>query len=277
MNVDFIRQVGVVRWAIRYGTYQFRKRVLRRDHVFKLPTGRAIRLYRSSPNSGAIYVTNANVDWGSEALLAEFADPSRDFLDVGAHIGYYASYLSPRVRRCYAFEPDPRNLEPLRANAELAGNVEIVPVAVSSRDGEARLHLWPGTSVSSLEGAGEGSIAVPTCSIDSFVARRPGIDVAIVKTDVEGHDLQALIGARDTVRRFQPLILTECQDSAGIADLCSAWQYGAFAITRDRRTLTLRLERLDPSELAAHWFAMLFLVPPKLVPRFEERAAGFRA
>ncbi len=122
-DMDFIRSVGTLKWFTRFSSLQFRKRLLKQDSRFRVPTGTWMILPRHSGNSSEVCVTNGDIDWGAEALFVEFADPARDFLDIGAHIGYYSSYLSNRVRRVYAFEPDPRNIPSLYKNASLAGNV----------------------------------------------------------------------------------------------------------------------------------------------------------
>src|SRR5262245_9278759 len=129
LDIKFIQQVGYFRWAIRYALFQFQKRILCRDIHMRLPTGSMVILPLEHSVS-EIYVTGANIDWGAEALFATFADPRRDFLDIGANIGYYSNYFSPLVRRVYSFEPDPRNLPALRRNAGLCGNIEVVEKAV---------------------------------------------------------------------------------------------------------------------------------------------------
>jgi len=270
MNLDYIRQVGPLRWAVRYGTYQFRKRVLRRSTRYQLPTGTPLILPIESGYSGSVYVTKARVDWGAEALLAELADPMRDFLDVGSHFGYYANYLSPRVRRVFAFEPDPRNLPHLRANAALVGNVEVLPLAVSSRDGRAPLHVGSLSCVSSLEGSGP-AVEVQTTTIDTFVFNSPGVEVTVVKTDIEGHDLEALRGMERTVQRDRPVVLTECSYSDNLAALCDRWGYSLYAFTRTRPNIRrVRLERINERNRGA-WFEMLFLVPRTRIEAFEAR------
>ncbi|MEJ1969747.1 MAG: FkbM family methyltransferase [Rhizomicrobium sp.] len=272
-RMQFIRQVGVFRWAWRYGARQFTKRVLRRDNLMHLPNGSSIVLPRGSQSATEVYVTGANVDWGAEALFARFAEPERDFIDVGAHIGYYSAYLSPLVRRVYAFEPHPANYAPLQANARLAGNVEVVPMAVSSHGGTGQLHLRAGSSVSSLDRSGGETISVPLTTIDDFLSARPQADPALIKTDIEGHDLQALLGMRTTVARCRPLILTECDDRAALAELCKDWEYSIFAFTRDRVSLKTKfLEMSSAGALENFWCKMLFLVPPRLHPQFRRRA-----
>ena len=160
-SLGFIREVGVARWMTRYAVRQFTKRILKRDNRMVLPTGAEIILPRQSGNATEVFVTKGNIDWGAEALFARFADRNRDFLDIGAHIGYYALYLSPCVRKVYAFEPDPRNISGLTANARLRDNVAVVQMAVSSGDGIGSLHIGQGTAVSSLETGDGATMDVP--------------------------------------------------------------------------------------------------------------------
>ncbi|MGO9639749.1 MAG: FkbM family methyltransferase [Candidatus Acidiferrales bacterium] len=267
----FIRQVGPAKWATRFGAIQFRKWILRTDTEMRLPTGGRFRLFRASRNATEVYVTRANIDWGSEQLFASFGNCGTDFLDIGAHIGYYSVYLSPLVRRAYAFEPDPRNLEALRFNAQSAGNISVYDVAISSREGAATLVAGGDSSTSYLGDApgGANSWAVRTTTVDAFVSALPGINVALVKTDVEGHDLEVLRGMTQTVRKFQPLILSEIGSQPGpLLDICKTWDYEVFAFTRDRRTFRTCLKQMVERDLAVEWFKMLFLVPGRLHGRF---------
>lgn len=267
-----MREIGPVRGMIRYGILQFRKRVLKKDSRMRLPTGRGLILPRQSQTSTEIYVSNANVDWGSEALFARFADRERDFLDIGAHIGYYAAYLSPLVRRAYAFEPDPRNLPGLRENASISPNIHVVEMAVSSRDGFANFFSGSSSSIGSLNYQGGPAIKVPVTTIDTFVAEHAAINVGLIKTDIEGHDLEALRGMEKTVAEFQPLILTECDLSAELSQLCARWNYSVFAFIREQKTRKPHFIELRPAQSEHDSAKMLFLVPEVLRSAFESLA-----
>jgi len=270
-NFAFIRQVGPLKWALRYSALLATRKILRRDLGMRLPTGGRIILPRYSPSAAEVWVTGADIDWGSEAIFARFADRNRDFLDVGSHIGYYAAYLAPLVRRVVAFEPDSRNHAALRRNADLAGNVEVVPWAVSSLSGEVTLYSGTGPAVGSLEASVGGSTTiVRSTSIDELVRSRPELDVGLVKTDIEGHDLAALQGMAECVARFAPLVITECAYSPELVRLTRAWGYTIHARVRDRTTFAIRLEELDDFGLRTCWYKMLFLVPPRLQVRFQD-------
>lgn len=269
---QYIREIGPLRWASRYAVRQFNKRVLRRGVNLKLPTGVTIYLPRDSRNSTSVYVTNANIDWGCEVLFARFAEKTRDFFDVGAHIGYYSAYLSPLVRRVYAFEPHPGNRDALARNAERAGNVEVIAKAVSSQTGEGVFNIGPDNSTSGINRQGR-PIRVPLTAIDDFVAERGNADPALIKIDTEGHDVEVLKGMRRTVAKSQPLILTECDDRDSMMRLCSEWGYSAFAFVRDRSSYEAQFQRFDSSDdFRDRWVNMTFLVPRRLAPAFAERA-----
>jgi FkbM family methyltransferase len=174
------------------------------------------------------------------------------------------------VRRAYAFEPDPRIIGELGANARLAGKVEGIVAAVSSRCGSARLQVGGGSAVSSLEACAPNgeSIDVTITTVDAFVAARPDIHVGLIKTDVEGHDLEALRGMGEVVAHRQPLILTECSYKPELEEMCQGWNYRIYAFTRDRKTLKTRLQQMTAPDLKEKWYKMLFLAPRRLGAEF---------
>src|ERR1039458_4812003 len=88
INIAFIKEVGLLRWASRTAIRQFYKRIIKRDHRMRLPTGEWINLPISDRSASEAFVTNADVDWGREKLLASLLSRKGVFLDVGAHIGY---------------------------------------------------------------------------------------------------------------------------------------------------------------------------------------------
>jgi FkbM family methyltransferase len=128
-------------------------------------------------------------------------------LDVGANVGAYALLLGGWVRpggRVYAFEPSRQAFEGLAAHVALNGLGDVVrPVraAVSDREGRAMLAAEGHHGTSRLaSGDGEGTETVETVTIDQFCAREQ-IVPTLIKIDVEGWELEALRGARDTIAR----------------------------------------------------------------------------
>jgi FkbM family methyltransferase len=130
-------------------------------------------------------------------------------LDIGANTGFYSvmfaiKKLCPRI---VAFEPDPGNYARLMANLrlnDLTDQIEVVPLALGDRAGEAR--LYEGGS----HNRGESTIAVPeqTPQDRSHQVRVARLDDLyafsgqrlILKIDVEGYEFEVLAGMAQTLR-----------------------------------------------------------------------------
>jgi FkbM family methyltransferase len=147
-------------------------------------------------------------------LLRALAGTGRTFVDVGAHIGFYAVGLAPRFDRVLAFEPSRFQHQWLRRNVQLNGydHIDIAQAALGDERGNATLHVL------SYEG-GLNSLAPDVASqyqpIDAYtvpveVLDDHGLtDVDLMKIDVEGYELPVLRGAAKTIAASRPLILIE--------------------------------------------------------------------
>lgn len=127
-------------------------------------------------------------------------------VDGGAHVGLYTMLAARGAGRdgfVVALEPDAYNLAALRINAERAGPapVAVVAKALADAPGTATFYETPSTIGSSLLARSGGRAReVETTSIDAELAGR---DVAelLVKLNVEGAELRALEGMRETLAR----------------------------------------------------------------------------
>jgi FkbM family methyltransferase len=137
--------------------------------------------------------------------------PGAACLDVGANIGNHALHFAKAFERVVAFEPHPRNFRLLSFNAELAPNVTPLNLGASSAPGrvdveEGRLNL----AASGIGRAGGGaSVAFELARIDDVPEVQALDRIAFMKFDVEGHERQALEGARETILKHKPLIVLE--------------------------------------------------------------------
>lgn len=126
-------------------------------------------------------------------------------IDVGAYTGLYAILAAKNGAESHAFEPNPAVFKRMTENVRQ--NVAIVNCyccAASNFNGQ--LHFVGKPSVALTSGGkvqpGSGTECV---TIDSM-----GFDgVKAIKIDAEGHELEALKGAVETIKRDKPLIITE--------------------------------------------------------------------
>jgi FkbM family methyltransferase len=277
---NFIKEVGVGKFIVRTIHRQFYKRILRRSQRMRLPTGELFQLPRTSQFATEAFITNGDVDWGSEALLFRLASRARAFMDIGANIGYYSQYMRPGVSAVYAFEPDPRMFALLRDSLAGHANVMIFPLAVGSRNGKARFTLEKSGEVSHFahhpSESDPATVVVDTVTVDSFVERQQ-IHVGIIKTDVEGFDLDVLRGAQMTLQTQRPIVLSEIQPSAELFTLVHGLGYCICAYLRDIQSRKKSFCFIDGPLRSDQAAKMLFLIPAERIAEVSELAASLRA
>jgi FkbM family methyltransferase len=136
-------------------------------------------------------------------------------VDVGANCGLYTRQLARLSREVHAFEPSHQMARLLRRTS--AANVSIHEIALSDHDGDAELFIPQGDngSVYGLASLEPRLAAEPVISTHVPIARLDAVvrqDVAFVKIDVEGHELNVLNGAVELLERCQPVFLVEAED-----------------------------------------------------------------
>lgn len=267
INFEFMRQVGIGRYFVRNALRQFHKRILKRDHRMRLPTGRDYLMPIWDPSASEVFVTGASMDWGAERLFFEFTEPGL-FVDVGAHTGYYSAYMASKATAIIAIEPNDRCIGALRANLD-GLPARIVHAFAGDRPGQAVFRTdAQGFSDADFSGRtaqpGEPTQAVVT--VDALV----GDDrVTAIKIDVDGPDLLVLDGCRATLARDRPVVLIEAPPGARLKQRIDELAYVAFGHCRYGRSPSTSLEQLYP-ERPGRWTKMTFLVP-------REREAEFKA
>lgn len=137
--------------------------------------------------------------------LKRFIDYS-SFIDVGAFDGDTIKSIienQVRVKEYLGFEPDDKNfLKSKKAlvASGLAG--EIVPFGCSKLDGEVSF-TNTGDSSSAIDPSGSRRVRV--INLDGFLAKRSFVPT-FIKMDIEGSELDALSGLRETISTHSPVL-----------------------------------------------------------------------
>lgn len=137
-----------------------------------------------------------------------------DAIDVGANDGSYVHYMRRHSRHVFAYEPMPILADALRR--KFPRGVTIEGLALSDRTGTVELRMpvvegvvVTGCSTVSRDASatypGYRGIEVPMDRLDNVYRGH----AAVIKIDVEGHELAVLDGAIETIRRCRPRVLVE--------------------------------------------------------------------
>jgi FkbM family methyltransferase len=148
----------------------------------------------------------------------EFLKPDSIVIDAGANIGTFTVLAASIAKRgkVYAFEPAASTRETIVKNTNGAENIVVVPCALGEKGGTAEMLVHtvsPGMSMLSDAGLTvqkgmRGVVAekIEVVALDDFVAQNGLTKVDFIKMDTEGYEKQIIRGARETIRRFKPVI-----------------------------------------------------------------------
>ena len=148
-------------------------------------------------------------------MLPELERPERleekDIIDAGAFIGDSALILSPLTKKnVYAFEPTQGNYELMRKTIDMNGLTNVVPVPMAlGENTEKNLISLMGSASTMFENAYfryEGKAEIQVTRLDDYV-REHGLQVGLIKADVEGAESMMLKGAIETIKTQKPALL----------------------------------------------------------------------
>ncbi len=275
LNWNLVREVGYPKFFYRYLIRQFYKRILKKDNILKLNEGISINLPRNSRFGTELFLKNGSVDWGSEEYLIKYLDKQKTFLDIGANIGYYSLLLSPYCRSIYAFEPDLRSIPALKANAEKVDNITVIQEAVYSKAGEMQFDITKLPELSRLNTSSGGNstscINVKVNTLDNFARKHPNLTITAIKTDVEGADIEVLLGGINLIKREQPLILSEAFPDRRLFKFVKQLDYLVFGFIKpkDKSKIHFKPKFMQITEYPQDFRPkMIFLVPKRLHQEF---------
>lgn len=136
-----------------------------------------------------------------------------NIVEVGANIGnhmlYYCSQL--QAQTVYCFEPNKINRSVLEKNISLnhlENNVKVFDVALGEKSGigvEKSFSL-ANTGMNRIEAVDANAIhGISIKPMDDFKFEK----IDFIKIDVEGFEVQVLIGAKETILKNKPIIMVE--------------------------------------------------------------------
>jgi len=204
----------------------------------------------------------AGTGWAMDAEITAakktIKNSSPVIFDIGAYIGEW-SFLMHRAfpqAQIFMFEPQP-NCKP-EIMAKNIPNATLIPCAVSSAKGPAKLHTCDHAAyIASLHPRLDSyfkknqfiDIEVNTVTIDDMVKEHALERIDFLKMDIEGHELEALKGAAKSLEHGVILALSFEFGSGNINsrtyfrdffELLNSYNYAIYRILPSRRLLPIQ-------------------------------------
>lgn len=233
----------------------------------RIPSGAGKGLCFNAGHSNPAYTLGTN-EIPVQKAFAKILRPGMVFFDIGANVGYFsviAARLVGETGKVYAFEPVPENADILQHNIQLNNfaNVNIYQKAVSNSPGVGELLLAEFSGGSALAHGDtppdlKDSISVELVSIDSVVYEENFKPPSMIKIDVEGAEIEVLLGMQRTMKEYQPVILYEIDDR--LQEGFERKQHVCDAILTSNG---YQISRLEDSYQDSGWIVGHFLAIPK--------------
>ena len=159
-------------------------------------------------------------DWGNKhnnffPIYLRLSKESQCFFDVGAHIGIVTLAVSKNIKKngtVFAFEPSKVNLKFLRyhISCNKLKNIRVVDKLVSSSEDTKSIFF------ESKEASGMNSVIslnnkdinqkkfIRSTTLDVF-CKSNNIYPDIIKVDIEGSEIEMLIGAKKILKKHKPI------------------------------------------------------------------------
>jgi FkbM family methyltransferase len=133
-------------------------------------------------------------------------------VDIGGHIGLWSYQMAHDFESVHAFEAMPAHCECYRKNMANFDNVTLHEIAIGAEPGNVQMQTRTANSSGDTGVAVDGvGVTVPMATLDSFELT----DVDFIKCDLEGYELFAMQGARETILANWPIIIVEQKPHTG--------------------------------------------------------------
>jgi FkbM family methyltransferase len=231
-------------WARAYSEYEQRvpdhrgkHRVLRALHEVGVRSGKpfACQMRNGSwlairPEEGLL--VSETVGWTCfrrrewdphvEACIRSLLRPGMTAIDVGANLGYFTAVMAQCVGssgRVFAFEPVVETFQLLTRTVALNADVQVTALrlALGVEEGEIEItydRRHSGIATMHPDHVSGETQQVTVRTLDALVSGGEVGAPDLMKVDVEGHELEAMRGAVETIRAATPAIVFEYNERA---------------------------------------------------------------
>lgn len=163
-------------------------------------------------------------------------------IDIGANRGIFSYWMHKKVGpngKVISFEPQTElntKLKELKSSFRL-NQLEVAGLGLSCRKQTLRMtrpiNHWGGASVENPGSLGNcDEFDIKVTKLDSYLNQESRSRIGFIKCDVEGHELDVIQGAVNSINSSAPKILIECHDAVNencdTFDLLESLNYNGF-------------------------------------------------
>lgn len=160
--------------------------------------------YKFSGNIKYLFDCQVNPDEPYESFLK--LSNKESFLDLGAYTGDTVSDFIGRAtsyEKIIAVEPDIKTFKKLKKNTENYKNITLVNKCISDFCGKGNFSMLSGRNSVICENGTQTEFI----TVDEILNKSP---ISFIKMDVEGEEVAAIMGAKNTIKLHKPKMSVSC-------------------------------------------------------------------
>ena len=158
----------------------------------------------------------------NDILLQNIIDvisPEDIVIDVGVNIGYYSLNFAKKACKgfVYGFEPNPKVYDFAKNNCSLNSfqNIKLNNIGLGHCKGlfeMAQINDNLGMNRIVASGTKNNNFLIEVEKLDDYVSRHSVARVDVIKIDVEGFEMNVLLGAEQAIRKCKPSLFIEIDE-----------------------------------------------------------------
>jgi len=150
-------------------------------------------------------------------MIINLVNDGDTFFDIGANAGWHSILVGAlkRSSSIYSFEPIPETFNYLKENVKLNYllNISLHEFGLSDKSGDFSFYYYPEGSVnaSAKNLTGRDDVEEVKCKLETIDSFIEGSDIVVdfIKCDVEGGELLAFNGGKETIKKDLPIVFSE--------------------------------------------------------------------
>ena len=222
-NLD-IKSIEIVNNIFERFQYIYTHNVLERNKIISFKEMRKYLKYQKSINESlkssnfylkdyeiGIFYYKHGLKYIPEEVILNLND--KDFIDGGAYIGdsalMFEKYYKPK--KIYSFEPNINNYNILKKTIKENNLKKVIPIFEALGHSQSYFKLKDLGHASYI--SEKGTLEIKVNTIDNFTSEKI-LNVGLIKLDIEGFELEALKGAKNTIKEKKPILLISIYHNA---------------------------------------------------------------
>ncbi len=200
-------------------------------------------------------------------FIINYLKPGDVFIDGGANIGYYTLLTSKIVGdngQVHSFEPTPSVYQILKNNSKLNKNVHTCKAALTDKNGTVSFTDFglkhslynsvielPEDHIANQESKKIKAISVGSITLDDY-CNQYNLKPNFIKLDIEGAELNAILGAKTIIDKYKPIVAIEAWEYAiekgdfkKIYDFFSKHSYSCYQLAKDFKLIQINSHKWD--------------------------------